>query len=249
MQHFASGDNSFIILHEVGSTNNYAMGRLNESPVKEGTAYFARKQTAGKGQRGKNWESTADENIIMSLVLKPRHLRITDQFLLSVAVALGSYDFVKKHTGDSASIKWSNDLYWNDKKAGGILIENVIRGNEWSYAVVGIGINLNQLTFPVELPNPISFRQITGEHYDTISMAQELRECIHLRYNKLDCENPARIMKEYNNALYHKNEEHLYRMENNTFKASICRVERTGKLVLKKGNSELKVDFGEIEFL
>lgn len=249
MTHFALDEESFIILHEVGSTNNYAMGRLNQEKVKAGTAYFALRQTAGKGQRGKHWESAANENITMSLVLTPVHLPIERQFMLSAGIALAGYDFVKKYTGRAAAIKWSNDLYWNDKKTGGLLIENIIRGKEWSYSVAGMGININQKEFSPELPNPVSFHQITGEHYDTISLGKELRECVRLRYEKLIPQNFDLILEEYNSVLYRKEEERLYRRGNDTFYATIRRVEHNGTLVLEKGNRELKVDFGEITFL
>lgn len=113
-----------IILPTIDSTNNYAMGQAAAGEAGHGTVYFALEQTAGKGQRGKTWLATTGENIMMSVVLHPHPLKINQQFLLSAAIALGCYDFFKNYAGDETRIKWPNDLYWRDRKAGGILIES-----------------------------------------------------------------------------------------------------------------------------
>jgi BirA family biotin operon repressor/biotin-[acetyl-CoA-carboxylase] ligase len=110
-----------IILPSIDSTNNYAMGQANAGLAGHGTVYFALEQTAGKGQRGKSWITTVGENIMMSVVIEPQSLKINDQFLLSAAIALGCYDFFKSYAGDEISIKWPNDIYWRDRKAGGYL--------------------------------------------------------------------------------------------------------------------------------
>ena len=90
-----------------------------------GMAIFAREQTSGKGQRGKNWVSEKDANIVLSILLNPYPLGIQDQFKLSVCVSVSIYEFFSRYAGDETKIKWPNDLYWRDRKAGGILIENV----------------------------------------------------------------------------------------------------------------------------
>ncbi len=83
-------------------------------------------QTGGKGQRGKTWQTGNGENIAISIIIEPKHLQVAEQFNLSVAVALGCYDFFSAYAGDETFIKWPNDIYWRDRKAGGVLIENVI---------------------------------------------------------------------------------------------------------------------------
>jgi BirA family biotin operon repressor/biotin-[acetyl-CoA-carboxylase] ligase len=249
MPHSPAQGQPFILLDKVGSTNNYAMARINDGEVSEGTIYFAREQVAGKGQRGKQWISAPGENIVMSVVLKPHHLQLPEQFMLSMAVALGSYDFVKKYAGETTRIKWSNDLYWNDKKAGGILIENVIRGKTWSYAVAGIGLNVNQRFFPPGLPNPVSLNRITGKRYDVITLAKELGGCILYRYGLLKPENFGGILEEYNTMLYRRNERCKYRMGDEVFHATLLEADKTGKLILEKDGERITAGFGEIEFV
>lgn len=125
-----------IILPVIDSTNNYAMGQATAGQAGHGTVYFALEQTAGKGQRGKTWLTTPGENIMMSVVIQPQALKTSQQFLLSAAIALGCYDFFKNYAGEETRIKWPNDLYWRDRKAGGILIESRL-GNRESSIVNG----------------------------------------------------------------------------------------------------------------
>lgn len=242
-------EQSFIILDEVGSTNNYAMARISERPVAEGTVYFARKQVAGKGRRGKQWISAPGENILLSLILRPVHLPLSARFMLSAAVALGSYDFVKKYAGEGACIKWSNDIYWYDRKAGGILIENSIRGQSWNYAVAGIGINVNQQVFPGLFPNPVSLRQITGKDYPVEALARGLAQAVLSRYARLTPANFDSFLQEYNSVLYRRGEPGKYRMGDEYFTATLLHADHAGKLVLEKGDGRIEAGFGEIEFI
>ena len=146
----------FIELLSVDSTNNYALTKLHAGLTQHGAAFFAHEQIAGKGQRGKTWISEKDANLILSVVINPHHLlELTQQFLLSACVAVSAAEFFSRYAGDATRIKWPNDLYWSDRKAGGILIENIIGSQRsdtespiasWLWAVAGIGININQIT-------------------------------------------------------------------------------------------------------
>ncbi len=154
-------DNQLIELESVDSTNNYAMARIHEGMAFDGMVCLARHQWAGKGQRGKSWLDEPGQNLIMSLVIEPGTLILSQQFLFSAAVALGILDLIYTIKNDNWRIKWPNDIYWNDRKAAGILIESVIKGKSWLFAVIGVGMNLNQESFPEEISNAISLKQIT----------------------------------------------------------------------------------------
>src|SRR5450755_322744 len=151
------------------------MAKVQTGMASQGTIFFAHEQLAGKGQRGKSWSSQPGENIIMSVVLEPEFLPVSRQFPLSACVALACHDFFSRYAGARETfIKWPNDLYWRDRKAGGILIENSFRGNKWMAAIAGIGVNINQVSFPETVRNPVSLRQITGRNHDAVKMAGEL---------------------------------------------------------------------------
>src|SRR5258708_3284634 len=148
---------SFIELQSVDSTNNYAMARAAAGDAAHGTLFFAYEQWAGKGQRGRTWTSIPGENIILSAVLEPVALPASQAFLLSACVALACHDLFSQYAGpEQPLIKWPNDLYWRDRKAGGILIENSFKGNQWTLAIAGMGININQVVFPATARNPVS---------------------------------------------------------------------------------------------
>lgn len=239
----------FITLSEVDSTNNYAMARIAEGPVQEGTTWFAWRQTSGKGQRGRRWESEPGENIMLSVILKPLTLRPSEQFMLSASVALALRDLVGGYTSRPVTIKWSNDIYIGDKKTGGILIENVIRGNAWSYAIVGIGLNVNQVRFPSHLPNPGSLREVTGVRYDVLEVAGELCKFLGKRYLQLTAERFPLVLSEYAASLYRLGQTQRFQRGQEIFSATIEGVEKDGRLRLETGGRRLTVDFGEVTFL
>jgi len=118
--------------------------------------------------------------------------------------ALSVYDFFKHYAGEETKIKWPNDLYWRDRKAGGILIDNHIKGNKWQYSVIGMGININQTFFPAELQRPVSLKQITGQHHDPIELARELCACLDKRFTQLQEGKMGIQLAEYNSHLYKK---------------------------------------------
>jgi BirA family biotin operon repressor/biotin-[acetyl-CoA-carboxylase] ligase len=174
---------SIVILKQVDSTNNYAMAKVHAGMAKHGDSYFTSEQTAGKGQRGKQWNTANGVNIALSLVLEVKLLNASQQFQLLVSVALGCYDFFARYAGQETSIKWPNDIYWRDRKAGGILIENMVRGTHWTWTVIGIGLNINQPHFSNEAGNPVSLKQITGKDWDLKTMQKKLAAALSASLN------------------------------------------------------------------
>jgi BirA family biotin operon repressor/biotin-[acetyl-CoA-carboxylase] ligase len=234
------------ILPRVDSTNNYAMAQIRAGLAKHGDGYFALEQTAGKGQRGKEWQTEPGANIILSLVLQPRWLAVSQQFHLSAAIALGCYDFLQSLAGSETSIKWPNDIYWRDRKAGGILIENLLAGDSWQYAVAGIGLNINQAAFPGSLVNPVSLRQITGREWVVTDLVKELCRCLQERYGQL--EQTKGFPADYNRVLYKRGEAVRLRKETRLFDAVIKGVAESGELVVEAGTEE-RYGFGEVQFV
>lgn len=246
-RHLASIGHPYIILPSIDSTNNYAMRQIQAGLANHGTTWFAREQTAGKGQRGKSWLTTPNQNIMFSTVITPGLLP-TRQFWLSATIALACYDFYKKYAGDETCIKWPNDVYWRDRKAGGILIENVFRGADWLYAVVGIGININQISFDPSLPNPVSLKQITGKDFDAAELGKELCQALENRYQALQTGGIDPIMQQYQQVLYKMHQPVTLKKGTIIFETIISGVSDIGRL-LTKDVIEREFDFGEVEFI
>ena len=242
---FHSTAEPFIILNSIDSTNNYAMRQVHAGAAKHGMAYFSFEQTAGKGQRGKQWESTPGQNIILSIIVEPRLLSITKPFVLSASIALACYDLFNFYAGAETTIKWPNDLYWRDRKAGGILIENVISGSVWNYAVAGIGININQVEFATHLLNPVSLKQITGKHFDVLETAKKLCGFIEQRCTAPDETN---VLKTYNEVLYKCGEVVRLKKGNIVFDTVVHAVSGDGQLHTKDV-TDRQFQFGEVEWI
>jgi BirA family biotin operon repressor/biotin-[acetyl-CoA-carboxylase] ligase len=240
---------SFLeILDSVDSTNNYAMAKVREGMAKHGMAFIAKEQTAGKGQMGKTWQTEAGKNIAMTLVLNTGMLRAEEQFYLSMLIALGVNDFLKNKAGNKITIKWPNDLYWRDRKAGGILIETVIQGSNWKWAIAGIGININQTEFDPLLPNPVSLKNITGKDNDVIELARDLYGFVMKRVESLTVQSPGKVLEEYNRNLYKIGETVKLKKANAVFQTRLKGVSIMGQL-LTADTIERQFDFGEVEWV
>ncbi len=237
----------FIELFTIDSTNNYAMGQAHEGLASHGTVYFTEHQTAGKGQRNKSWTANPGENITMSCVLEPNGPNRARPFLLIAAVALACRDLFNDHTKGETTIKWPNDIYWRDRKAGGILIENIYRAAQWQFAIAGIGLNLNQASFSPNLPNPVSLKQITGKDHDRLEMAKELCTRLNQRYAQFLQENNS-LLDEYNHCLYKIGENVKFKKDNLVFQARVLGVSGLGQLITMD-TIEKRFEFGEVEWV
>ena len=250
----------FIELQSIDSTNKYAMALVhgNELPegqgeAQHGTAIFADEQTDGKGQRGRKWSSEKGSNIALSILLNPYPLSIPDQFKLSVCIAVSTWDLFSKYVADETKIKWPNDLYWRDRKAGGILIENVIQSSQstvgvWQWALAGIGININQSVFDPDLPNPVSLKQITGKNHEPLELAKELCSIIEKKYQLLIAGNFKTLFDKYQKHLYKKDEKVKLKKDNRVFETTIKGVSETGQLITQHSIEE-RFEFGEVEWI
>lgn len=239
----------FYILDEVDSTNNYATEQVNSGQVTSGTAWFTSNQTAGKGTRGKQWLAQPGDISALSIALQPAMLPLSRQFMLSVAVALAACECFASYAGEETIIKWPNDIYWRDRKAGGILIENILRGNNWQYAIIGIGLNINQGSFPPGLPNAVSLKQITGKTREAAAVARELCTFLDKRIRQLQPSNYKTMLQEYTSRLFRWQQPGLYRQNNGIFEGVIRDVLPDGHLCLEKDGEILQLGFGEVEFV
>jgi len=238
----------FIILPTTDSTNNHAMNEARMGQTSDGTAFFALDQYQGKGQRAKTWNSKPGENIILSVVKDCSGLHLNNQFQLSVAVALACFDFFSAYAGDETRIKWPNDLYWRDRKAGGILIENMVKADRWDKAIIGMGININQTAFDTMEGKPVSLKQITGKAFDPIILAKELCQHLENRFYMLANKPFDQLLSAYNEQLFKKDEVVPFKRNNIQFQAKVNRVDKDGHLLIMHGVEE-RIPFGEITWL
>jgi len=249
----ASIGTPFIELQSVDSTNNYARGLIHAGMAHHGQAIFAHEQWAGKGQRGRNWVSEKGQNMALSILVQPLSLSANRQFELSAAIAVAVHQALVSLITEGLTIKWPNDLYWQDRKAGGILIENLLSsheltGSRWYWAIAGIGININQTRFPPDLPNPVSLKQITGKDWEPVSIARAVCTSLDYYYHELLTSGPGNIFSLYNQFLYQQGKKVKLRKENRVFEAIISGVNTNGQLETIHAIPEA-FDFGTVEWV
>jgi BirA family transcriptional regulator, biotin operon repressor / biotin---[acetyl-CoA-carboxylase] ligase len=194
----------YLRFDEIASTNDYAKEILSKSKPAEGMVIRADNQSDGHGQFGSKWDSSRGENLLLSLILYPNFLELTSHFLLSACVALAVRDCVAEILPTyQVKIKWPNDIYINNKKVAGILIQNSVIGNHLQSSIVGIGLNINQLNFPDNLPNAGSLASVSGFPLDIDTIETNLFQQLEFRYLQLKKTNEhPNLLKNYHEYLF-----------------------------------------------
>jgi BirA family biotin operon repressor/biotin-[acetyl-CoA-carboxylase] ligase len=241
---------NLVTLKEVASTNNYLKELLsNSKPVADGTVIMAESQYAGRGQQTNRWHSEAGMNLTFSLLLKPLFLPLQQQFDLTRAVSLGVVTALQQASGERIQIKWPNDIYHGDKKLGGILIENMVQGNRINHSVIGIGLNINQVVFPPEVPNPTSLKQILQRDYELNVLLSQICGSIEAWYLRLKAGHINEIRDRYLGNLYWLNQEKDFMADGVHIKGTITGVRNNGFLVLSTESGEKEFNLKQIQFL
>jgi BirA family biotin operon repressor/biotin-[acetyl-CoA-carboxylase] ligase len=238
-----------IRLDEVDSTNNILAAKYLNRNLPEGSVVVASHQVKGRGQGQAKWHSEPGKNLTCSFVLYPEFLHPSKQFYISKAVSLAIADLVGLYS-DKVSIKWPNDIYANDKKIAGLLIENAIERTSIKSSVVGIGLNVNEKDFPKTLPNPVSLMQITKTRHDLEEILENLANILEYRYGLLKNGEFDVIDENYLSLLYRYRKLSLFDVNGKRVAGSIEGVEPTGELIFKNEKSEiLHFGYKEIEYV
>lgn len=218
-------------------------------------------QTAGRGQVGNTWESERGKNLLFSTLLRHEELHATEQWRISMWVAITLWEVLAKHLGkERLTIKWPNDIYYGDKKLVGILIENALIGQYVEHSIVGIGVNVHQMNWQSNAPNPISMKEITGREYDIEGLLNEwICSMKSWKNSKIEDLSSAYLQHLYRREGWHEYVEREVSIAptsiaekgtKNTFLAEIVTVTEQGELVLRlQDNAEKKYHFKQIRFV
>ncbi|MEA5139761.1 biotin--[acetyl-CoA-carboxylase] ligase [Arcicella rigui] len=232
------------------STNDIAAEIIqSEKKLFEGMVIITDHQTAGRGQRGNVWKTSIGENLTFSLILKPQFLKANEQFQLNVAVSLGVLDCLSEFIDEDLRVKWSNDIYFQNQKMGGILIENTLQGYHIAYSVIGIGLNINQSEFPI--PNATSLKNITKNplQYDLSVMLTKVLENIEKNYLAIKEGHYDLLKNRYLSNLFRIDEEHYFRKNGDIFLGKIIGIDDHGQLGIESAGLVEYYGFKEIEFI
>lgn len=226
-----------IYIAETDSTNRY----LREHPTTDDVVVTTDYQTAGRGCGSNTWESERGQNLTFSVLIHPTGVEAARQFRLSMAISLAIVDALSCYVAEGLSIKWPNDIYWHDRKLCGILIECTLSGQTIRDCIIGVGLNVNQLRFVSDAPNPVSLRQITGREFDREEVLQRV----------LGAFDPCGADADrYRSLLYRRVGFHAYCDAQGTFEARLVTVEDDGHLVLEdRRGCRRRYAFKEVQFV
>lgn len=236
-----------IYVPECHSTNTLLNELNDSSPLPEGAVVITDNQTAGRGQRGNLWEAEKGKNLTFSFLLKPSFLAAKDQFRLNMTISLAVISALKLYTSSQIKLKWPNDVFINNEKIGGILIENQLRGAMLSDSVVGIGLNINQENF--SSAGASSLFNFSRKVNDLNAVFQKLIGFLEAEYLDLRAGTSNQLKERYMNSLYKFNELNRFESKGEDFSGSIRDIDENGRLCLETVAGMRVFSFKEVKFL
>ncbi|MGB5369573.1 MAG: biotin--[acetyl-CoA-carboxylase] ligase [Flavobacteriaceae bacterium] len=239
-----------VKLDAIDSTNTYLKGLMQSETLEDFTVVTANHQQYGRGQMGSKWKSEPGLNLIMSVLKRFDSFQAQEQFFLVVWVSLAVLDALKSFEIPNLSIKWPNDIMSGNRKIGGILIENSLKGPKIQSAVIGVGLNVNQSEF-VDLPNATSMKLCFGRDYEINEVLEAVLRNLQQGFITYEKEGPVTPWTLYEEHLFGKDRECKFLIDGDRMVYGKIRgVSAEGKLQIALENGVLRT-FGlkEIKLL
>ena len=230
----------------IPSTNTYARELIDAGEaLPEMTLITTDDQSQGRGQKGNSWESEVGKNLTFSIVCHPDFVAPSRQFVLSQAIALAVCS-----VDEQLRVKWPNDIYFEDKKISGTLIECDLQGKHIGNCIIGTGLNVNQTLFRSDAPNPVSLKQIYGKDFNREDILQKIIDEFEHFYEMIRSGQQDELRRQYLAKLYRREGWHEYEDADGRFKAEFVDIEPTGHMLLRKETGEVnRYEFKEVRFI
>ncbi|HMN32512.1 MAG TPA: biotin--[acetyl-CoA-carboxylase] ligase [Chitinophagaceae bacterium] len=239
---------TMIELHEIDSTNNYAMYLINEGMAEHGMVVTSEYQSKGKGQLGNIWTADKGKNLLCSVIVDTKGFELSDRFLLNCMTCVAVAELLMQdYNIPNVSIKWPNDIYAGNKKIAGILIENNLRGRQWIYAILGIGLNVNQTDFG-KLKTATSIALELDEEINLKDVMHKLLSRISVLFQHFQKDEDA-VWEDYNAYLMLKNEAIYFVKNQEKRKGILLRVNKCGEIEIEMNGKPKQFKHKEIELL
>jgi BirA family biotin operon repressor/biotin-[acetyl-CoA-carboxylase] ligase len=241
----------FIYLAESISTNEYANSLLSKSNPNDNIAIYSFNQSKGKGQIGRTWYTGDGNNLALSFIIRLNNFKPEYAQYLSMWLANVVRRFCAQLLPDhSVKVKWPNDIYVNDLKLSGLLIQSSIMGSLVKNSILGIGLNVNETDFPTELPNPVSLIQLKDQKWELMDLVWQLSSFISNRFYELSNSNFSFIKDEYLKHLYLKDQWHNFTRSSDkvSFEGKITGLDVHGNLKIESEGNIETFKFREIIF-
>jgi len=234
---------NIIKLNATDSTNSF-LRRMGQSlPLDDFTVVVAKYQSNGRGQMGTQWSSESGKNLMFSVYRKITDLRIDNSFYISMVAALSVYDAVMQLGLIQVKLKWPNDILADQKKIAGILIENILKQNDFRGTIIGVGLNVNQTDFN-NLPKASSLRMLLGKTLDLDEVLDTILVKMQYYFSILEVGDFQKLKQAYEAKLYRKDKPSTFKdVEGNMFSGFIRGVSESGNLLVEVEDHIVK-EFG-----
>ena len=235
--------NTVYSYEEIDSTNAEAM-RLAKDGEKHGTLVTAKKQYAGRGRRGRTWESENADNIYMSLLLRPK-FSAEKAPMLTLVMAYSVAKVLREQENLEVKIKWPNDLVIGKKKICGILTEMKMEERAISSVIIGVGINVNVENFPKELRDKAtSLKKEAGREFCCTDLIAKIMESFEENYNRFaETEDVSFMQDEYNEMLVNCGKQVRILEPNNEYEAFALGINEEGRVACRERRRENRKSF------
>lgn len=235
-----------IFLDVVDSTNNYVANLVKTTGIAHGTVIMADEQTNGRGQRGTNWQTQAGMNLIFSLFVEFNELEIEHQDAIHHWVSISVLNALNK-IGIKAQIKWPNDILTKNGKLAGILIENSVSNQFVKHAIVGIGLNVNQVEF--QDVRATSIRLETGAFFNVREFSFMLIASLNDHWKRVHNRDFVFLKSDYLSQLWGMNETVRFLRDGQEEQGQIMGTNPVGLLQMKTNRGEEVFDLKDIKFI
>ena len=236
--------------NQLESTNALCKELKKQENLEEGMVICTEYQTHGKGHGSNSWESEKGKNLLFSLFLQPDFLSAEYQFYLSMISNLALFQSLSSWVKEEfLTIKWPNDIYYQNRKLGGMLIENTLQGPFLGESIVGVGLNVNQEEFSSALPNPISLFQFIHQTINRELLLEKFLQHFQRLYLQLRQHEFEEIHQAYHDKLYLRNTPAPFFYQGEKIVGIIRGVNKFGQLLIEIKDTVVHVNFKEIEFI
>ncbi|XRE44221.1 Biotin--protein ligase [Tenacibaculum discolor] len=239
-----------IKLNAIDSTNTFLKNMVSKVVADDFTVVVAKTQTKGRGQMNSEWVVEEGKNLTFSVFSRFTDLDVEKHKYLNFSVSLSVFEVLKELGLPNLAIKWPNDILSGNKKLGGILIENTLKGSKIVSSVIGIGINVNQDSFSKSLPNASSVKNILGKEFDLDILLGSILKKLEGYFRLLEKKEYELLEEAYLKFLYKKNVPTMFKNSQNIlFMGKIIGVSKSGSLQIELENETIQ-EFGlkEVSF-
>jgi len=237
-----------IKFETVKSTNDLALERLKNDEAQNGDIVLSEFQSIGKGQLINSWFSSPGSNLLASFICKNIQLKVTELSKLNMLVSMAVHKVLFNYFGSRTTIKWPNDIYVDEHKIAGILMETILQGEYIKHVVIGIGLNVNEEKFPNELLNACSIFTLSNQLNNVESVLHMMIEQLDLQLSKLGKLSFKDIKEPYELVLLGMDSKRYFRIANNQFEGIISGVNEHGQLCVEIDNEIKTFNHKEITF-